>query len=79
MPCRAAIPMTNYGPPVMLVLSRRVGETLKIGPDVQVSIVAVHGEEVRLSVVAPPALLPAAEEVHERAGSKPGAEHISWR
>jgi carbon storage regulator len=63
----------------MLILSRRVGETLNIGPDIQVTVVAVTGREVRLAVVAPPLLLPAAEEVHERADSLRDPDHINWR
>jgi carbon storage regulator len=65
--------------PLMLILSRRVGESLQIGPDIQVTVVAANNGEVRLGIVAPPHVLPAAEEVHERAEELRGKDHISWR
>ena len=38
----------------MLVMTRRVGETLNIGNDVVVKIVGVAGNKVRVGVSAPP-------------------------
>ena len=43
----------------MLVLSRKVGETIVIGDNVRVTVVAVHGNKLRLGIAAPP-------EVHIR-------------
>ena len=37
----------------MLVLTRRVGETIRIGDDIEVTVVAVQRETVRLSIKAP--------------------------
>ena len=37
----------------MLILTRRVGETLMIGPDVEVTVVAVNGSQVRIGIKAP--------------------------
>lgn len=37
----------------MLILTRKVGEILCIGPDVQVEILAVHGFQVRVGIRAP--------------------------
>ena len=37
----------------MLVLMRRVGETIKINDDISVMIVAIHGDKVRVGVSAP--------------------------
>lgn len=37
----------------MLVLSRRPGEALRIGEDVEVTVVEVKGEMVRLGIQAP--------------------------
>ena len=37
----------------MLVLSRRIGEALKIGDDVEVTVLGVQGNQVRLGVAAP--------------------------
>ena len=38
----------------MLVLSRKLGERIRIGADVYVEVVAVQGQRIKLSVVAPP-------------------------
>ena len=37
----------------MLVLSRRVGETIRIGDDIEVTVVGVQRDTVRLSIKAP--------------------------
>jgi len=37
----------------MLILTRRTGETLNIGDDVEVTILAVKGNQVRLGINAP--------------------------
>lgn len=37
----------------MLILSRRVGETIMIGEDIQVTILNLHGGQVRVGVAAP--------------------------
>lgn len=37
----------------MLILTRRVGETLMIGNDVQVTVMAVNGQQVRIGITAP--------------------------
>jgi carbon storage regulator len=37
----------------MLVLSRRLGETLVIGKDIKVTVLGVNGEQVRLGIAAP--------------------------
>ena len=37
----------------MLVLSRKVGETIIIGDAVQLTVVAIHNNKVRLGVTAP--------------------------
>lgn len=36
-----------------LVLSRRVGETIVIGDDIEVTVAEVHGRQVRIAVEAP--------------------------
>jgi carbon storage regulator len=55
----------------MLVLTRRVGETLIIGSDVQVTVVAVRGEQVRVGVSAPKHVPVHREEVYERIRREP--------
>jgi carbon storage regulator len=37
----------------MLVLSRKPGESIRIGPDVTLTVLAVQGEKVRLGIAAP--------------------------
>ena len=50
----------------MLVLSRRVGERVMIGADIEVTVVAVQGERVRLGFTAPREMPIHRLEVHER-------------
>jgi carbon storage regulator len=38
----------------MLVLNRKVGERIVIGDEIIVTVVAVHGQQVRLGIEAPP-------------------------
>ena len=42
----------------MLVLTRRVGETLTLGHDLRVTVLAVSGHQVRLGVTAPKVACP---------------------
>ena len=37
----------------MLVLSRRPGETIRVGDDIEVKVLATTGNRVRLGIVAP--------------------------
>jgi carbon storage regulator len=37
----------------MLILTRRTGETIRIGGDVEVTVMAVNGNQVRIGVKAP--------------------------
>ena len=37
----------------MLILTRRVGETIKIGEDIEVTVIGVNGAQVRLGIKAP--------------------------
>lgn len=50
----------------MLVLTRRVGETIVIDHDICVTIVSVRGERVRLGITAPRVVQVDREEIHER-------------
>jgi carbon storage regulator len=50
----------------MLILSRRTGESVKIGDNVTVTVLSVKGGEVRLGFTAPPDLGVHREEVYER-------------
>lgn len=48
----------------MLILTRRVGETLVIGPDIQVTVLRVKGNQVRIGIKAPPEVIVDREEIH---------------
>jgi len=50
----------------MLILSRRLGESVKIGDEVTVIVLGVKGGQVRLGFSAPPNLAVHREEVYER-------------
>lgn len=50
----------------MLILTRRVGETLKIGDDVDVTVLGVKGNQIRLGIKAPKNVAVHREEIFER-------------
>ena len=50
----------------MLILTRRVGETVVIGNDVTVTVLGVKGNQVRLGVNAPREVAVNREEIFER-------------
>ena len=50
----------------MLVLTRRIGERLRIGDDVEVVVLEVRGRDVRLGVSAPATVTIHREELYRR-------------
>lgn len=50
----------------MLILTRRVGETLMIGDDVTVTVLDIRGRQVRLGVNAPKEIPVHREEIYVR-------------
>jgi carbon storage regulator len=63
----------------MLILTRRAGEALRIGDDIEVTIMAVNGSQVRIGINAPRDVAVDREEIAERkrrdrAGSQSAVE-----
>lgn len=50
----------------MLILTRRVGETLMIGDEVSVTVLGVKGNQVRIGVNAPKEVAVHREEIFQR-------------
>ena len=75
----------------MLVLSRQRDETIMIGDDVEITVVDIRGDKVRLGITAPPHIAVHRKEVYEairrekeasgqlQAGEKPTVESLANR
>ncbi len=66
----------------MLILTRRIGESIRIGDDVCVTVLEVKGVQVRLGIAAPATVAVHREEVfnriaHERELSPPAQPALS--
>lgn len=50
----------------MLVLTRQTGEEIVIGDNIRLTVIAVHGDHVRLGIAAPDSIVVDRQEVHDR-------------
>ncbi len=48
----------------MLILTRRLGESIQIGDEIKVSVLGIHGRQVRLGIDAPPSVIVHREEIY---------------
>ena len=51
---------------VMLILTRRAGESLMIGEDVSITVLGVKGNQVRIGIDAPKEVAVHREEIYDR-------------
>ena len=50
----------------MLILTRKIGEAVAIGDDIQISIVEVKGTQVKLGIQAPKSIEVHREEIYQK-------------
>ena len=58
----------------MLILTRRIGETLIIGDDVSITVLGVKGNQVRIGVTAPKDVSVHRQEVYEKIHKEGGPD-----
>ena len=65
----------------MLILTRRIGETIRINDDISVTVLAITGGQVRLGIEAPESVDVHRQEIYDRIQSgvpaKAGVHHAA--
>lgn len=59
----------------MLVLSRKLNEAIKIGQDIEIVVLEIHGDRVKLGFVAPTEIPIHRREVYDQINQPPALEH----
>jgi len=58
----------------MLILSRKVNESLMIGDDVSVTVLSIKGGQIRIGISAPRDIAVHRQEIYERIRQERGGE-----
>jgi carbon storage regulator len=61
----------------MLILTRRIGETLRIGADVAITVMGIQGQQIRIGIQAPKSVPVHREEIFHRIAAEGRATHAS--